>query len=280
MTDNTDEKTFWSGPAGATWIEHEAEQDYFLSAVADAVIALAAPERGNRVLDIGCGTGALSMLAADAVEPTGHVLASDIAAPFVARVEDRSAGVPQVSAMLADAQTATWPEEPFDMAVSRFGVMFFADPAAAFANIAKALRPGGRFAFAAWGRTEDNPYWSVPRDLVDQLIGPRPRPLPNTPGPMGLADAEWAMDQMRQAGLADVTVETRQVPLLHKAGAAGAADLSLRIGPAARPMKEVEATPEMIRDYKAEAARAFQPYETEGEARIPASIHFYTARRA
>ncbi len=280
MTGNADEADFWSGPAGAKWIEYEAEQDHFLSTVAAAVIEKAAPKAGERVLDIGCGTGAVSILAADVVGPGGHVLATDIAAPFASRVKERARTLPQVGALVADAQSASWPDEPFDMAVSRFGVMFFADPAAAFANIALALRPGGRMIFAAWGRAEDNPYWRIPRDMVDQLIAPRPRPLPNTPGPMGLANADWALEQMRASELSDVRAETLEVPLLHAAGAAGAADLSLRIGPAVRPMAEVEATPELIAEYREAVTRAFLPYEVDGEARIPATIHLYTARRA
>ena len=97
---------------------------------------------------------------------------------------------------------------------------------------------------------------------------------------MGLADADWAVDCLRAAGLADVAVETREVPLLHSGGAAGAADLSLRIGPAVRPMAEVEAAPEMIAAYKDRVTSAFEPFEFDGTARIPATIHFFTARRA
>lgn len=279
MTDNEDEGAFWSGPAGAKWIEHEEEQDHFLSAVADAVIDAAGLAPGDNVLDVGCGTGAVTLLAATAVGEDGHVLATDIAQPFVARVADRTRDLPQVRAHLADAQTADWPIKTFDHALSRFGVMFFADPEQAFANIARALNPGGQMAFAAWGAAEDNPYWHIPRDLIDRMLGPGPRPAPNAPGPMGLADAEWSLARMRAAGLVDVSAETRQVPLLHEDGAAGAADLSLRIGPAVRPMADVKASPEMITEYKAAATRAFAPYETNGQARIPATFHIYTARR-
>ncbi|MEO0917131.1 MAG: class I SAM-dependent methyltransferase, partial [Pseudomonadota bacterium] len=155
MTGNTQEADFWSGPAGAKWIEHEAEQDHFLSEVAEAVLRKARLDLGERVLDIGCGTGALSLLCADKVGEDGYVLATDIAPPFVERVGVRAARMPQVQAYLADAQTADWPAPGFDVAVSRFGVMFFSDPPAAFANIARALRPSGRMAFAAWGATAD-----------------------------------------------------------------------------------------------------------------------------
>lgn len=280
MTDNSDEGAFWSGPAGAKWIEHEAEQDHFLSGIAAAVVREAGLSRGQRVLDIGCGTGAVSLLAATAVGPEGHVLATDIAPPFVDRVKERAKHLVQVSADVGDAQTADWPEPPFDAALSRFGVMFFSDPSAAFANIARALRPGGKMVFAAWAALKDNPYWREPRRLVNELIAPQKPGVPNAPGPMGLADADWTVDRLRAAGLDEVGVETREIPLLHEGGAAGAADLSLRIGPAVRPLAEVEASDDQIAAFKAEVTRAFQPYEINGLARIPATIHLYTARRA
>ena len=280
MTDNSDEGAFWSGPAGAKWIEHEAEQDHFLSGIAAAVVREAGLSRGQRVLDIGCGTGAVSLLAATAVGSEGHVLATDIAPPFVDRVKQRAKHLAHVSADVGDAQTATWPEPLFDAALSRFGVMFFSDPSAAFANIARALRPGGRMVFAAWGHVKDNPYWREPRRLVDELIAPQKPGVPNAPGPMGLADADWTVERMRAAGLDEVAVETRDIPLLHEGGAAGAADLSLRIGPAVRPLAEVEATEDQIAAFKAEVTRAFQPYESNGLARIPSTVHLYTARRA
>ena len=279
MTGNADEGKFWSGPAGGKWIEHEAEQDHFLSVVASEVIERARLASEERVLDIGCGTGAVSLLSAPLVGPTGHVLATDIAAPFLARVTDRARDIPHVTTMLADAQTATWPDPRFDIALSRFGVMFFSDPVAAFANIARALRPHGRMVLAAWGRTEDNPYWQIPRDQIDRMLGPRPRPAPNAPGPMGLADRDWAVEQLKAAGLANVAVETIEVPLLHEDGAAGAADLSHRIGPAVRPLAEAEATANTLSEYKSEVTRAFLPYETDGQARIPGTIHIYTAVR-
>ncbi len=278
MTSNADEGAFWAGPAGAKWIEFEAEQDHFLSEVAHAVVGMAGLRAGERALDVGCGTGAVSLLAAKDVGPTGHVLATDIAAPFVDRVAERAQALPQVGVQLGDAQTVDWPETPFDVALSRFGVMFFSDPVAAFTNIAKALRPGGRMAFAAWGRTEDNPYWAEPRRIIEEMIGPQNRAAPNAPGPMGLADAVWAQDQMTQAGLKDVAVDTREIPLLHEGGAMGAADLSLRIGPAVRPLREIDATPEQVAAYKAQTAQAFQSYETGGQARIPATVHLFSAR--
>lgn len=275
---NTDEAEFWSGAAGQKWIAHEFEQDRLLGAVADALIGTADPSPGDRVLDIGCGTGAVTMLAAERVGTDGLVLATDIAPPFVARVTERSENLPQVRTLLADAQSAVWPETGFDLAVSRLGVMFFDDPPKAFGNIAQALKPGGTMVFAAWATVEENPYWSVPREMIERRFGPRPRPGPNAPGPMGLADTGWTLEQFRKAGL-EAGVETRTVPLIHDGGAAGAADLMLRIGPAARALAEAGATTEQIAGFASEAARLLNRYETGGQARIPGTVHIYKARR-
>jgi SAM-dependent methyltransferase len=279
MMDNTGEAEFWSGPAGLSWIEHEVEQDGLLGGVADAVIDKAGLGSGDRVLDIGCGAGAMTMRAAEVVGSEGRVLATDIAPPFIERVARRAGSMAQVGTFLGDAQTAEWPETGFDVALSRFGVMFFSDPAAAFANIDRALRPEGRVVFAAWARTEDNPYWSIPRGLIADRLGPQPKPEPNAPGPMGLADADWAMTQMRAGGLGDVSVDTREVTLTHEGGAAGASHLMIRIGPAVRPLRENEFSADEIEAFRRDTEDAFRPYEVNGKARIPALIHLFTARR-
>ncbi|MGR3511309.1 MAG: class I SAM-dependent methyltransferase [Paracoccaceae bacterium] len=280
MSDNAEAGDFWSGPAGAKWIEHEEEQDRFLSLVAEAVIEAADLKPGERVLDIGCGAGALSLAAAQRVGPQGMVLATDIAPPFIDHVQRRAAALPQITTHLGDAQTTVWPSTGLDLAVSRFGVMFFSDPAKAFANIAKALRPGGRMVFAAWGRTQDNPYWRIARNMVADRYGPAPAPAPNSPGPMGLAETDLALAAFDAAGLQEVRVDTRTIALLHDQGAAGVASLGLRIGPAARALAEADATEAEVDAFRADAAEAFAPYEDGGIARVPATVHLYSARVA
>ena len=137
---NTTQRDFWSGPSGKSWIAHEARQDALLESVADLVIDRALLQTGERVLDIGCGTGAVSEKAARALGPSGSVLASDISKPLLDRAAHRLADFPYASTLLGDAASVTWPEPPFDVALSRFGVMFFDDPSAAFVHIAGALR--------------------------------------------------------------------------------------------------------------------------------------------
>ncbi len=277
MSDDLSQGEFWSGSSGARWLKHEAVQDRFLREVAEAVLKVAAPRSGERVLDIGVGAGATTLMAAEAVGPDGLVLATDIAPPFIARVAERAAALPQVQTLVADAQVADWPETGFDIAISRFGVMFFSDPPVAFGNIRAALRPGGRIAFAAWASAEENPYWKLARDLVAEHIGPQPVSEPGSPGPMGLANAEWATEQLRGGGLAEVSVDTREVELVHEGGAIGLADLGLEIGPASRALNEMEASEDMRLAFRDVSAAAFAQYETDGALRIPATIHIFQA---
>ncbi len=277
MSDDLSQGEFWSGSSGARWLKNEAVQDRFLREVAEAVLEVAAPRIGERVLDIGVGAGATTLMAAEAVGQEGLVLATDIAPPFVARVAERAAGKPQVKTLVGDAQVAEWPDTGFDVAISRFGVMFFSDPPAAFANIRGALRSGGRIAFAAWAASESNPYWKLSRDLVEEHIGPQPVSEPGSPGPMGLANAEWATEQLRGGGLAEVSVDTREVELVHEGGAIGLADLGLEIGPASRALNNAEASQEERLAFRDKSAEAFAVYETDGVLRIPATIHIFQA---
>ena len=148
---NTSEQEFWSGPSGQSWVAHEAVQDEVLSEALSAVMDRVGLSAGARAVDIGCGTGALSVAAAEAFGETGRVLATDISSPMLDRAKDRMRDFPQAGTLLADAESVEWPETGFDAAISRFGVMFFGNPPQAFANISRALKPGGRMVFAAWG---------------------------------------------------------------------------------------------------------------------------------
>ena len=176
---------YWSGVGGERWLANEAALERQLDHVTDELLAAAAPQMGERVLEVGCGTGGLALRLAEAVGPAGRVLAVDISEPLLGRARARAPGV---EFRLADAQSAGLPEAAHDVAVSRFGVMFFDDPAAAFGNVRRSLRPGGRLCFVCWAPVAGNPCWSIRWRPPSRGSGP-PDPQPEgAPGPLSLAD--------------------------------------------------------------------------------------------
>ena len=280
MSGNADEKTYWSGPSGRKWIEAEAVQDRFLSEINEVVLARSRLAAGEAVVDIGCGTGALSVDAARVVGEAGRVLATDIAEPLLARAGERLRGFAQARTMPADAQVADWPAPSFDHAISRLGVMFFSDPPRAFANIARALRSGGRMTFASWAPARANPYWSDTARIAAGHLGRPPKISQDAPGPMGLADAQLARARLLKAGLLDVSVEPIDIHLPFDGTARDfAGDVALAIGPAARVIRYFDATPDQVAAIRDDIEAWARDFEEGGTIRIPAVINLIEARR-
>ena len=274
---NAGEAEYWS-TNGRSWIEHEALQDQLLHPVTKHLLSLSNIQPGQNVLDIGCGTGAHALAVVERLLPTGKVTALDISEPLLRRAIERFAAADApVRAVLGDAQIFDFPRE-FDMATSRFGVMFFADPAAAFANIAKAIRPGGRMVFAAWGPVSANPWWRLPLNIAKARLGtPEPTP-PNAPGPMGLADVGYLEDQLAGAGLSSFSITPTTIALGRMGGPTEVAAQSLRIGPAAHLIRLFDASSADVQAIEDNLTRAFEDYVDEGVFTLPATLNIIDVR--
>jgi ubiquinone/menaquinone biosynthesis C-methylase UbiE len=179
---------FWNGPGGSRWVKEQEELDRSLAPFAQALFARAALTSGERVVDVGCGCGVTSLAASALVGAAGSVLGVDVSAPMLARAKERADGLPNVSFELSDATTHGFARS-FDAVVSRFGVMFFANPVAAFANLRSALRPGGRVVFIAWRSAPENPWVRIPGEAASAHVPPLPRPGPDDP--VALPGATW-----------------------------------------------------------------------------------------
>lgn len=280
-TPNADEARYWASPTARAWIENETALDHMYSGLSERLLDLAEIGESARVLDIGCGTGGHSFAAARRVGAGGEVMGFDISALLLQRASARAAAGPEggnVRFRLGDAQSERFEAGAFDAATSRFGVMFFADPPAGFANIARAVRTGGRLAFGVWGPVAVNPLWRLPAAVASARLGSPPADQPNAPGPMGLADLTYLQGVLEAAGLAGIGTETVQIGLPHVGGAAGLAALSMRIGPAARIMRLQEGTSADAAAIEEGLRRAFEPYEDRGRLVIPATLHLIGGR--
>ncbi len=176
---NDAERARWNDEGWAeSWIHRERLTD----AVSPVLLDVADPQPGQRVCDIGCGGGNLTVAVAERVGPRGEAVGMDVSGPLLELARRRVAGAPAVRFVLADLQTDAVPEEPFDLAVSQFGVMFFDEPEVAFAAIRRLLRPGGKLVFACWQGAEFNP-WHTGVALSSEA--PPPPALPPGKNPVG-----------------------------------------------------------------------------------------------
>ncbi len=236
---------------------------------------------GESVLEIGCGTGALTLPLAAAVGEHGRVVAVDISEPMLgaARQKVGERGLAQCHVcILGDAQVFAFEPAAFDLATSRMGVMFFADPAAAFRNIGGALKPGGRLVFACWGPLAENRHWLISYDVALRHLGP-PAPQPaHEPSPLAFADPDYIRGVLAAAGFADITVE-RAHPTIICGSPEEEARQALAMGPTARLIEEknpAEATRQTI---AREVEAAFAAEARSGPIRLPATIFLVAARR-
>lgn len=202
---NIDQAEAWDGPEGEHWALHHERFDATISPHHGVLITAAAFAPGERVLDIGCGNGLTSRDAARAVGPSGSVLGVDLSGPMLAVAEQlaEEEGLDNVRFERGDAQVHSFAPGAYDLAISRFGVMFFLDPVAAFTNIASALRPGGRVAFLAWQSVPANEWVSAMREAL--AVGrDLPLPPPGVPSPFALADTDFTRRVMSEAGFTDI----------------------------------------------------------------------------
>lgn len=190
---------YWNATTGQTWADLQERLDTQLEPLGEEAMRALAPKPGERILDVGCGSGQTTLSLAKAVEPGGSVLGVDISRPMLDVARRRSEGG-RPTFLEADAQTHSFEPKTFDAAFSRFGVMFFADPVAAFANIRAALKPGGRLTFVCWRRPDENPFMTLPMTAALTFLPPPPPTDPLAPGPFAFADPDRVRNILSQAG--------------------------------------------------------------------------------
>jgi len=275
---NADQIAFWNGVAGQHWTVRQSVQDVVLAPVTERLIASAAAQAGQRILDIGCGCGAITIELARQVGSSGSVLGIDISVPMLQRARELTPRDLPADYVLADATVYPFDPASFDLLVSRFGVMFFADPVLSFRNLRNALRPKGRLAFACWREPRENGWMMTPLMAVYKHVPKLPQLGPEDPGPFAFADETRVKRILGEAGFTDIGMEACPLSFDVAAGRGleAAVQGALEIGPASRaleghPSEVVAAAVQSIRD-------ALTPFVSGRSVLLPGAIWIVTAR--
>jgi len=276
MSGNEQQIEYWNGPAGERWAGAQDRIDHHLGLITETLIAFARPETGERILDIGCGGGTTALMLRELVGPDGAVTGIDISAPILAVARARvQAGLADVNLVEGDASTYDF-QPAFDLVFSRFGVMFFADPAAAFANIREALVKGGRLTFVCWRTFKENDWGFAPYEAAVDLLPPQEPMDPQAPGPFAFADDTRVKSILARAGYRDVIVKPHDTTVNLGATINDAVAEALTIGPLARVAAGLD---EETRDkIRARIAPLFSQYETPYGIAMPAAVWLVNAR--
>src|SRR5271165_3669596 len=211
--DNVAQADYWGGQAGQRWRDHQDHQDELLRPISDRLAAAAQAKPGERVIDVGCGCGATTIDFAARVSPGGEAIGIDISDLMLTRARERVPADLPAKFIYADATVHEMTPEWADLIVSRFGVMFFADPALAFANLRRGLRPGGRLVFACWREPKQNPWVMIPLREAAKHVPPLPETNPDDPGPFAFANEARVRRVLDEAGFADVTLTPHDLEL-------------------------------------------------------------------
>ena len=280
---NDEQRRYWNEQAGPIWVAQQERLDRQIQPHGEHALARLAAAPGERVLDLGCGCGDTALALARRVGRAGAVLGLDLSEPMLSRARERGAraGLANLRFESADVQSAPLEAEAWDAAFSRFGVMFFADPVAAFANVQSALRPGGRLVFVCWRPVAENPWVLVPMAAAAPLVALPPPPPPDAPGPFAFGDPSRVQRILEAAGFRGIALEPLDVPMTPAGGnPEEAAGVFLEVGPLAHALREMGATDELRERVREAVHRSFEGHLRDGRVELGSAVWLVRAERA
>ena len=276
QSQTSDQQALWNGPAGHAWVDQQALTDTAFRPI-EAWQTEAVLRSGARtVLDVGCGTGSTTLAIARRLAPGGHCLGVDISAPMIERACARAAGesVPADFAR-GDAQTHAFPPGAYDLVVSRFGTMFFADPVAAFANLHRAARPGGGRGLIVWRGPEQNDFMTAAERAAAPLLSELPPRSRDGPGQFAFADPDRVRSILERGGWSGIAIEPADFECAIPAAAL--VDYVANLGPVGLALREAD--PEQRSRVVATVLPAFDRYVAGDEVRFTAACWAVKAKR-
>lgn len=272
-TDNADQIEYWNSDSGGKWVRNQERMDRTLRPFSEHVMSVTGVGEGEVVLDVGCGTGETSIRLAD----RGAVVTGvDVSRPMLAHASKRPDSG-KARFVEADASVHDFGEGAFDLVFSRFGVMFFADPDSAFANLGRMTRPGGRLAFACWRPLSENPWMLKPVLVAKEFIEMPPRPGPEEPGPFSFADTLRVNRILESGGYADIAIQPYDHPMYMGDTVEDAVVTAMEVGPIGGAAQAAD--PDRVEALKKALADMLEDHMTDEGIRLPGAIWCVTARR-
>jgi len=278
---NEEQIRHWNEVAGPLWVESQDLLDRMIGAFGRAAVDRARLVPGERVLDVGCGTGQTTVEIARRTAPGGRVVGLDVSKPMLEAARRRAAAAAPLETALdfieGDAQVMPLERAAFDLVFSRFGVMFFADPVAAFTNLRSALAPEGRLLFICWQGIARNPWVAGPIQALASVLPMPAPPPPGTPGPFSLAEPGRVEDLLARAGFADVVLEALEDSLVVGDGSVDATlEFLMRIGPCATLTRDADR--ETVDRARAALRAFFESVAPNGTLRMQGAAWLVTAK--
>jgi SAM-dependent methyltransferase len=280
--ENADQAAYWNGPSGTKWVDYQAQLDRNLDPLGQMAMDAVSSLAGKSVIDIGCGAGSTSLMLADRVGANGSVLGLDLSEPMLARAKIRAEGRANVSFIACDASAYDFGAVAADQLFSRFGVMFFRDPARAFTNLRRGLKPGGHLAFVCWRPMRLNAWMNEPLQAALTILPAPPPADPYEPGPYAFADDQRVAKILTEAGFADIDLSPRDHAMTigphgnSEADYDSAIDFAINFGPLSRMLGDVDAA--MRARIRGAIGERLSTYRTEKGVVLPAAVWVVTAR--
>ncbi len=274
---NAPQIEYWNGPAGERWARLADSQDVMLEALGLAAMDACDIQPGHTVLDAGCGSGTTTFKIAHRVGAKGRVLGIDLSASMldVGRARLESLGVDGVTFDNKDIATYPFEKGTFDRVYSRFGVMFFVDPVAAFTNIRNGIKSGGRLAFVCWQALNKNPWMEIPFNVALRHVPAPPPADPEAPGPTAFADPERVRRILSTAGFDEIDLKSLEITLPFEADVRSTAQKLVQLGAASRLLSnESEDIKARVED---DLCEAIAEYQTDTGVKIGSATWIATA---
>lgn len=279
---NAEQIEYWNGDAGKRWAEEDDTMARLLHPVCEALLDHAQVAHCRAALDVGCGGGSQSVMLARRLGAGANVLGVDISQPMLdvalGKINQAGQDCAALDFLLADAASHPFEAASFDLIFSRFGVMFFDDPEAAFGNLRSALAPRGRLAFSCWQPLKDNDWCWIPIQAALQHVAPGERADPHAPGPFAFADPERVNAILGAAGFSNIELHsfTPNLQFSEAPSLAESVGNLARIGPVARLLEGQE--PAVMAKVLTTMEQALEPYFEAGALKLPGAIWFVTAQ--